>query len=511
VPAHARPTVAIVLILILAAALRLHGIGQRSLWFDEAATVSIVGEPIPRMLDRIKTEERTPPLHYFLLWGWTRVFGNSEASVRLPSAIASTAAVGGLYLLVRRLFDWQAGAIAALLLAVSRYQIDYSQEARAYALMLLLALWSCDLFGRLMQNRTARLEAAYVIVTAALLYTHLYGVFAIIAQQVAYLVWSPLPLWERVRVRGNRADLIGNNSLSGVSTASPSPPPSPARGEGGCLSPRRWLLLNVAVLALFGPWIPTTITWTRFVSTSFWAPPMTPAQIGRTYQLYAGSWAVLALLVLLAIVGIVRKWDRRANALLLGLTLLPVFIPAIIGALTKPNFTDRYAIFAPAGLYALAAVGIASLRWKALRIAYVAALCVLSMASVKHVFEKQDWRSAGQYLTTSMRPTDVVAINRKNNRFLYDYYVRRPDVRLVGFDGPALPFTLPLPRDRHVWFIASNSAFTSSEMLARAPWRVLSHRKFDDHLEIFELTDAAATTQASQPTTSAIPPPSRSP
>jgi hypothetical protein len=292
---------------------------------------------------------------------------------------------------------------------------------------------------------------------------------------------------------------------------SPSPPPSPTRGEGGCLSPRRWLLLTVAVLALFSPWIPTTITWTRLVSSSFWTPPLTPAQIGRTYQLYAGSWAVLALLVLLAIVGIARKWDRRAMVFLFGLMLFPVFIPAIIGVLTRPTFTDRYAIFAPVGLYALAAVGIASLRWKSLRIAYVAALCVLSMANVNQVFEKQDWRRAGQYLTTAMRPTDVAVINRKNNRFLYDYYVRRPDVRLVGFDGPALPFTLPLPPGRHVWFIASNSAFTPSEMLARAPWQVLSHRKFDDHLEIFELTDDAATTQASQPTTSATPPPSRSP
>jgi uncharacterized membrane protein len=502
----ARPTVAIVLILILAAALRVHHIGERSLWFDEAATVHIVGQPIGKMLDLIRSDERTPPLHYFILWGWTRVFGNSEVSVRLPSAIAGTAAVGILYLLVRRLFAWKTGTIAALLLAAARYQIDYSQEARAYSLMLMLALASCYLFVRLMEKPTPRLETAYVVVTALLLWAHLYGVFAILAQHVAFLAWSPLPLWERVRVRGDRADFEGDISLSGVCTAAPSPPPSPTRGEGV----GRWLLLNIAVIALFSPWLPTAITWTRYISSSFWTPPMTPMQIARTYELYAGSWIALALLLLLSAVGVARRWDRRAMPLLLGLLLLPVLIPSIVGALSRPSFTDRYAIFAAAGLCALAAAGIEALRWTWLRIAYIAAVCILAFAGRAHVFEKPDWRRAGEYLTASMRPTDAAVINRKNHRYLYEYYVRRPDVRLTGFDGPALPLTLPLPARKHIWLIASDSGFPPSQMLARAPWNVLSRRSFGP-IEIFELTDEPMPQGASPPPTSATLPTSRSP
>jgi uncharacterized membrane protein len=61
--------------------------------------------------------------------------------------------------------------------------VNYAQEARAYALMLLLALWSCELFVRLIERPpTRRREVAYVIVTALLLYAHLYGIFVIAAQ-----------------------------------------------------------------------------------------------------------------------------------------------------------------------------------------------------------------------------------------------------------------------------------------------------------------------------------------
>src|SRR5689334_408697 len=46
-------------------------------------------------------------------------------------------------------------------------------------------------------------------------------------------VWSPLPLRERVRVRGECEESIGVTAHLG-SDIYPSPPPSPERGEGGC-------------------------------------------------------------------------------------------------------------------------------------------------------------------------------------------------------------------------------------------------------------------------------------
>src|SRR5918993_1174148 len=171
-------------IVLIAAALRLYGIGRQSLWFDEAASVRIVRQGWGEMFAAIKDAERIPPLHYVLLWGWVRVFGHAEWSVRLPSALAGIGSVWALYALTKRLFGNGAAFVAALLLAVAPYQISYAQEARAYTLMVLLSLLSCWLFVRVLDadEPKARFDAAYVLAGAAALYSHLYAVFALLAQ-----------------------------------------------------------------------------------------------------------------------------------------------------------------------------------------------------------------------------------------------------------------------------------------------------------------------------------------
>jgi uncharacterized membrane protein len=470
--------IALVLILLGAAALRLHGIGRQSLWFDEAATVHIVGLPFGQMMERIKSDERTPPLHYAILYAWTRVFGNSEVSVRLPSAIAGTATVAMLYLLVRELFGVTEAALAALMLALSRYQINYSQEARAYSLLLLMSLWSCYLFARLMRRPTWRAEVAYLIVTALLLYTHLYGVFTILAQHVAYFIeYRTAPRTDRI-------------------------------------PPRQWLLLNAAVLTLFVPWIPTAVTWTRSIGGggTFWVKPMTPAAIAHAYRLYAGSWIALILLLTLAIVALWRRRERFGESLFIALAAAPVAIPVIVSSLGKPTFTDRYGITAPAGLFALVAAGLGCIPWRTGQLLCLGAICGLLQAGNASEWDKPDWRGAGAYLTANLRAGDVAVINRKIGTYLYDYYVHRADTRRIGFDSTAVPGSF-----ERVWLIVHSDVVTPQQIIERGRWRVLSHRRFGSPaaapVDVLELQSAEASTPPapSPPPSVATPPTTRSP
>jgi mannosyltransferase len=473
----AKARVLILVPLIIAAILRLDGIGRQSLWFDEAATVHIAKQPAEQMLERIRTDERTPPLHYVILHDWIKLFGDSELSVRLPSAIAGTAAVWMLYLLVRRLFDssdagfWPA-YLAAVLLAISPYQVEYAQEARAYSLMLLLGIWSCERFVALTHHRTPLREASYVIVSALLLYTHLYGVFALAAQHVAYAFWLG-------RVRGT-------------------------------LPPRRWLALNAAVAALFAPWVPTAIAWTRSVATAdFWAHarPATWADIIHTYRLYAGSGLMFLALAALATYAMLRLRGWRTTLVLPAtLAVLPVVVPVALSVLTKPTFADRYGLLAAAGLFTLAAVGLVAIpnRWG--RVTAVIVLCVLTTGARGTGYIKPDWRSAGRFIAATVQPGDAVVINRKNATYLYDYYVKRPDPplpRRSGFDGEAIPLSLPLdPPDRKVWLVLHGDLVTIDQILARGPWRVTAKHPFYG-VQVFELS-----VETSPATTPASPPPS---
>jgi uncharacterized membrane protein len=86
-------------------------------------------------------------LYYCLLRLWVNL-GESEFVLRSLSALAGVLAVGLVYVLGKRLFDTKVGLIGAALLATNSFHIQYSQEARAYSLMVLLTALSSLFFLR---------------------------------------------------------------------------------------------------------------------------------------------------------------------------------------------------------------------------------------------------------------------------------------------------------------------------------------------------------------------------
>ncbi len=82
-----------------------------------------------------------PLLYYSTLNVWMALSGQSPFAVRLWSVLLGVATVGVIYLLARDLFDPRTGLAAAFITAIAPFHVQYSQEARMYALLgLLLAL-----------------------------------------------------------------------------------------------------------------------------------------------------------------------------------------------------------------------------------------------------------------------------------------------------------------------------------------------------------------------------------
>lgn len=439
------------LILLFALFLRLHNLGEQSLWFDEAASVRIAEQNFAAMFSSIQSDERIPPLHYVILHAWVRVFGNSEFSVRLPSVIAGTAAVWAVYRFASNLFGGGGGIIAALLMAVSRMQILYSQEARAYSLLVLLSVLSCDLFARLVRQPTPRRELAYVIVTVLLVYSHLYGVFAIAAQHVAYVVM-----------------LLTRKPVA--------------------LRPRRWIVLNVAVVALFSPWTPIAFRWAKSVSAGFWITPMSGDDIAETYCTYFGSTAMTIACAALAVIGVTRVRRHYGLPLVLSLATVPVVVPVVVSILTKPTFTYRYALFAPAGVFVLVACGVMALPGRVTRALAVALLVALSLAADGPSGDKPDWRGAIAYISNRANSGDYVVFHPRLTTYLFDHYAARSDIRRKGFDSGAIPLGLPLEPGVRVWLVYDPRTSEMNDVIRRGNWRVLSHRGFRELL-VVELDD----------------------
>jgi hypothetical protein len=126
-------------ILLLAASLRLVGLGDLSLWNDEALTIVQAQWSVGDML-RYPTDP-TPFLYY---WLHGLLFSplDSAARMRSLSVGAGVLSVALIYVLARLSFNPRIALFAAALLAVSSSHVAFSQEARQYSLLFALTLLS---------------------------------------------------------------------------------------------------------------------------------------------------------------------------------------------------------------------------------------------------------------------------------------------------------------------------------------------------------------------------------
>lgn len=106
-------------------------------------------------LDALKGNAEHPPLYYLLARLWASIFGSSIAAMRSFPAVTSLLAIPCIYWLSVELFaapltGWVAMAIAA----VAPFQVLYAQEAREYALWIVIILFSCAAFLRALRLNT---------------------------------------------------------------------------------------------------------------------------------------------------------------------------------------------------------------------------------------------------------------------------------------------------------------------------------------------------------------------
>jgi mannosyltransferase len=94
---------ALALVFVAGAALRVATLGTQSLWFDEAVTAQLVRMDLPGMLSAIPDSESSPPLYYVLAWLWSRLFGTGEVALRSLPALLGTATIPVVWALGRRL------------------------------------------------------------------------------------------------------------------------------------------------------------------------------------------------------------------------------------------------------------------------------------------------------------------------------------------------------------------------------------------------------------------------
>ena len=178
-----------------------------------------------------------PPFYYILMWAWTRCFGTSAWSMRLPSALLGTACIPLVFWLGVVTRQTTAGWIAATLMAVNGHQVFWSQVARMFTLACCLGLLATILLLRIAKQDCAPRSLHASLCSGAPAGTlHPY---ILLAHLAAHIMWTLLNAWSQRQPMPGAARLQFLALILGVRCSPPLPtrvrtrwPPSAAT----CLS-----------------------------------------------------------------------------------------------------------------------------------------------------------------------------------------------------------------------------------------------------------------------------------
>jgi 4-amino-4-deoxy-L-arabinose transferase-like glycosyltransferase len=366
--------------------LGLYHLGSRSLWGDEAFSITLARKPFGEFWHVVTTSQANMSLYYVLLRGWVEL-GDGEAVVRLLSVLAGVVAVAVLYAAAERLFGQWVASLAALLLAVNAFFLRYAQEARSYAVVLLLTTLATLLFLRLEER--GDLGIAYVAVGALALYAHFFAAF-VLAGHLLALAIARRPL----RTQVLRLAAIGV------------------------------LAVPLAVFALF-----------RDEGQVSHLVRPTPTYVVDTLQdLAGGTRPLLVLYAAALVVAAVSLLPRLDWPMVVAATwaATPV-VGALVVSIGKPLFAPRFLIVALPGIVLLVAVGLTRLPLPVTAGAFGLLLALSSVHAARTLGHPQeDFRAATAFVLANARSGDAVAFYRTSRRIPFEYYA----------DGRALPRSL---------------------------------------------------------------------
>jgi 4-amino-4-deoxy-L-arabinose transferase-like glycosyltransferase len=419
-------------IVLAAAVLRFATLGTQSLWADEGFTAKIASHALGSAASQVPKTESTPPLYYALAWIWAHLFGSSAYALRSLSALFGCLTVVAIYWVGLAVGSRRVALAAAALTAVSPIMVWYSQEARAYALFVLLTTLALGFFLRALRQSRRAWIVGWAACSAAALATHYFAIFPLAVEAA----------WLLLRLR-HRRELLVVLALPAV--------------VGAALLP----LVIYQHAHVPRPWTSsfTVADQARAIAQSF--------LVGITWTsiIHRAGVALLAVLAAAALVALMRSADpgqRRAGGQLALLFVLTVGLPVIVSLLGTNYLAPRNVLYGWPVLALLVALG--ACRRAAGRISAAALLAglAISLAIVIAVdatprLQRDDWRDLLAPLRSSgSAGRSVVLLDGFQNTPVAEYYLaglRRPraptpvhevDVVTTAQQAPAAAAALPV-------------------------------------------------------------------
>jgi mannosyltransferase len=155
---------------------RLFGLLSRPIWYDEGIAMLVAEKGPQQILQSIIGSSAQmaanvhPPTYFLFLWGWMKMFGGSVVAARLASILFGCGTVALTYKFVKSLFTVNTALWAAFLVAISPFQVHYSQEIRMYIMMTFFLLGATYFLWKGLNDRGIRYWILFALFSAAAQY-----------------------------------------------------------------------------------------------------------------------------------------------------------------------------------------------------------------------------------------------------------------------------------------------------------------------------------------------------
>ncbi|MFN8586469.1 MAG: glycosyltransferase family 39 protein [Candidatus Eisenbacteria bacterium] len=370
-------------VLVLAAVLRAWQLGARTLWTDEGSTWTAASLPLQALLRRCVERDASPPLFY-LLTSWCLRFGDGEAQLRLVSWAASLALVWLTYRLGRLGLSRRRAAFAALLTALSPYQVMYAQEARTYTLAAAALVAGLYFYARASAGNRLSHWVGLALATAFGAWTQSIALLGISAQAAL-----------AVGTKSGRRHLLPWIAALAAGAALYLPWAWYARGVAEHLSSSHWYIPDPDARGVF-----------KVLRAALLSPlPLVTAPEGSTlpgldrFLPRAAAWLFVTLPVAVALLnGLPELAGRDGRGRLTRVAWAAWFVPVVavfVISFQRPLFLPRYFVFVTPAVSLLFVLGASALSPRPLRFVaggWLALLAVLGLVRYQHDYSKEPWR-----------------------------------------------------------------------------------------------------------------------
>lgn len=444
----------LILILILGIFLRTYGLDSKSMWVDEALRIAPVERAhelgFSTLFGNVETLGVHPPLHHVFLYFWS-FLGTSDFTLKFLSVLLGAATILVSYALAKKLFGIKVGVVASFLVAISPFNIAYSQEICQYVLFGLLSIiafyFLTEFLGigsKNVKNKNISLFF-FTLFSIMSVYTHYYAFFLLIAENLfVFLFWK-----KYLKIL------------------------------------KKWILSQIIIVLAFAPWANVMLTWVGHTGSAEYSTDL--LLVLKTFPIFSFGSTIPQNILLVAVgciifafiflLGVLLEKDIRKIVLLAFVAIIPIIIAYALSFGAVRIFAARY--FLPSSLFFLMVVanGITKIKNKNIFSAIIVSIVLLSSLSLgnyyfNEAYAKEDYRGAAGYVMANEKQGDVI--------MCFTYAIEIPFDRY--YSGPAETFGIPKSfnwndglRQSDVFNVSDTKIIKDIIKNHKRVWIVLSH------------------------------------